>query len=237
MPIVDGNGRPRALIAAAVIVAVVVACGGAAATPVGVRPGSPSAAAGSTDSGTSAVPTTGVSGGSSPAIGADSPSPPIAGAPSSPATSGRSRVPIDLALLDILPTTVAGLPVTASTDPAGTDDPGLIDTVDRMVQAIVVDPATDAFAYVSVIALQPGVFDEGFFRSWRDSFDEGACSQAGGVGGHAETQIGGRTVYIGDCTGGVTTYHVRLDRRDAIVSVSSLGESRLGEQLVAALRP
>ena len=107
-----------------------------------------------------------------------------------------------------------------------------------MVQAIVVDPATDAFAYVSVIALQPGVFDEAFFRSWRDSFDDGACSQAGGVGGHAETQIGGRTVVHRRTApvGSPPTTSVSTDEM-LIVSVSSLGESRLGEQLVAALRP
>ncbi len=194
------------------------------------------------------------SSGSSPTTGEASRSPAIAsvpvgsgatgGATPAPATAGGGSpgssapaVPIDPALLEVLPPTVAGLPITPSSDPAGADDPGLIDTVDRMAQAIVVDPATDGFAFISVIAPQPGVFDEAFYRSWRDTFDDGACSQAGGVGGHAEAQIGGRTTYIGHCTGGVTTYHVRLEDRDLIVSVSSLGETRLGEQVLAALRP
>ena len=146
-------------------------------------------------------------------------------------------MPIDPTLLEILPATVAGLPVTAVPDPSGTDDPGLIDSVERMAQALVVDPASDAFTFASVIVPRPGVFDDEFFRSWRDSFDEGACSQAGGVTGHAQATIGGRTTYIGSCEGGVLTYHVRLEDRDAIVSVSALGESRLGEQLVAGLRP
>jgi hypothetical protein len=146
-------------------------------------------------------------------------------------------VPIDPSLLEILPATVAGLPVAAVSDVSGADDPGLVETVDRMAQAVVVDPASDAFAYASVIVLKPGVFDDIYFRSWRDSFDEGACSQAGGITGHAEATIDGRTVYIGRCVGGVLTYHVRLDGRDAIVSVSALGESRLGERLVAGLRP
>ena len=106
-----------------------------------------------------------------------------------------------------------------------------------MVEAVVIDPASGDFAYGSVIVLRPGVFDDAYFRSWRDSFDEGACSQAGGVAGHAQATIGGRTTYLGTCAGGVTTYHVRLDDLDAIVSVSSLGDSRLGEQLVAGLRP
>jgi hypothetical protein len=152
-------------------------------------------------------------------------------------TATGATVPIDPSLLEILPASVAGLPVAAVPDPSGADDPGLVETVDRMVQAVVVDPASDAFAYASVIVLRPGVYDEAFFRSWRDSFDEGACSQAGGVTGHAEATIGGRTAFIGRCDGGVLTYHVRLDDRDAIVSVSALGDSRLGEQLVAGLRP
>jgi hypothetical protein len=145
-------------------------------------------------------------------------------------------VPIDPSLLEVLPSMVAGLPVTAA-DPSGADDPGLVQTVERMAQGVVIDPATGDFAYASVIVLEPGVFDEAFYRSWRDSFDEGACSQAGGVSGHAQTTIAGRTVFVGRCTGGVLTYHVRLDRPDAIVSVSSLGASRLGEQLLAGLRP
>jgi len=166
---------------------------------------------------------------------ASSASPPPAASPDGSAAG--ATVPIDQTLLEILPATVAGLPVTAVPDPSGTDDPGLIDSVDRMAQALVVDPGSDAFTFASVIVLRPGVFDDEFFRSWRDSFDEGACSQAGGVTGHAQATIGGRTAYIGRCEGGVLTYHVRLDDRDAIVSVSALGETRLGEQLMAGLRP
>ncbi len=148
-----------------------------------------------------------------------------------------ATVPIDTTLLDLLPASIAGIPVTAVPDPSGADDPGLVQTVERMAQAVVIDPASGDFAYASVIVLQPGVFDAAFYRSWRDSFDEGACSQAGGVTGHAQAAIGGRTAYIGRCGGGVLTYHVRLDDRDAIVSVSSLGATKLGEQLLAGLRP
>jgi hypothetical protein len=57
------------------------------------------------------------------------------------------------------------------------------------------------------------------------------------VTGHDQTSIGGRTTYVGRCGGGVLTYHVRLDTEDAIVSVSSLGKSLLGEQIVTGLRP
>jgi hypothetical protein len=154
---------------------------------------------------------------------------------SSPSATGS--VTIDPSLLDVLPATVSGLPVAAIPSPAGADDPALAETVEGMAQAFVIDPATSDFAYGSVIALRPGIYDATYFRSWRDSFDEGACSQSGGVVGHAETTIAGRTVYIGRCDGGVSTYHVRLDERDAIVSISAFGEHRLGELLLADLRP
>jgi hypothetical protein len=175
---------------------------------------------------------------SPPASAPPSVSPSVSLAPSAPVeTSTGLTVPIDTALLDVLPASIAGITVTAATDPSGADDPGLVQTVERMAQAVVIDPASGEFAFASVIVLEPGVFDAAFYRSWRDSFDEGACSQAGGVVGHAQAAIGGRTAYIGRCGGGVLTYHVRLDARNAIVSVSSLGASKLGEQLVAGLRP
>lgn len=202
-----------------VLCAVVAACAPAApvSVPASVAPRSPGP--------TGAVPVT-------PPGGAASSTPTA----TAPADSGAASVPIDPSLLGILPSTVAGLPVTAA-EPSGADDPGLIQTVERMAQGVVIDPVSGDFAYASVIVLEPGVLDEAFYRSWRDSFDEGACSQAGGVSGHAQATIGGRTAFIGRCAGGLLTYHVRLQGPDTIVSVSSLGSSRLGEQLVAGLRP
>jgi hypothetical protein len=146
-------------------------------------------------------------------------------------------VPVDQTLLELLPASVNGLALEPVTDPQGADDPALVDTVDRLAQSMLFDPASGDFAYVSVIALRPGVFDEAYFRSWRDSFDEGVCSQSDGLAGHAQAVIGGRTVFIGRCEGGVTTYHVRLGSDDAIVSVSELLDSRLGERIMAGLRP
>lgn len=165
-----------------------------------------------------------------------SPTPGGSAGASAPA-SGAPAVTVDPTLLAILPATVAGLAVSPVPDPTGLTDPALVASVDRIAQAFVVDPASGDFAYASIVVLRPGVFGDAFFRSWRDSFDDGACSQAGGVAGHAEAQIGGRTAYIGRCDGGVLTYHVRLEDRDAIVSVSSLGETHLGEQVLAGLRP
>ena len=61
----------------------------------------------------------------------------------------------------------------------------------------------------------------------------GACAQAGGVAGNAETQLGGRTVYIGTCAGGLRTYHAWIDEpgRDrvrALVRGRALGRAAHG---------
>jgi hypothetical protein len=85
------------------------------------------------------------------------------------------------------------------------------------------------------VKLKPGVFSDAFIRDWRDSIDQGVCGQAGGVSGNAQATMDGRTVYIGTCEGGVHTYHVHLDGPDVIISANSVGDGRLGEQLMDSL--
>ncbi|MEO8228287.1 MAG: hypothetical protein ABI628_00845 [Chloroflexota bacterium] len=162
----------------------------------------------------------------------------LAPAESDPAESlAAGLIPVDPTLLDLLPATVNGVALDPEPDPEGANDPALVDSVDRLAQGILVDPASSDFVVVSVIALRPGVFDQAYFRSWRDSFDEGACSQSDGLAGHAQAVIAGRTVFIGRCTGGVTTYHTWVASHNAIVSISELLDTRLGEQVMAGLRP
>jgi hypothetical protein len=160
--------------------------------------------------------------------------------PSSP-PGPSGDVAVDLALLEHLPASVDG--VTVEPDPATSaqvaSDPSLSDSASGLAVALAIaagSSVADDLAIVSVVRLRPGIFDEGFFRSWRDSYDEAACDAAGGVSGRAEAQIGGRTTFIGTCAGGAHTYHVRLESDDAIiVSVTAVGERRLGEQVVAGL--
>ena len=162
----------------------------------------------------------------------------LAPAESDPAESlAAGLIPVDPTLLDLLPATVNGVALDPEPDPEGANDPALVDSVDRLAQAILVDPASSDFVVISVIALRPGVFDQAYFRSWRDSFDEGACSQSDALAGHAQAVIAGMTVFIGRCTGGVTTYHTWLASHRAIVSISELLDTRLGEQVMAGLRP
>lgn len=181
--------------------------------------------------GTPLLPTTEISVATPPP-----PSPAEAPAVAPPPTGARV-VAYDETLLDVLPGDVDGLPVTPVPEAAAdiAADPDLVAAGDRLALGMVVDPAGE-LAVAAVILLRPGVFSEQFWRDWRDSYDAGACAQAGGVRGNAEARIGGRLVHIATCEGGARTYHVHLERRGVLVSITSIGESRrLGERLVAAL--
>jgi hypothetical protein len=165
--------------------------------------------------------------------------PPPVVVPVSPGQSGSSGpVAIDPSLLDHLPAQVDGLDVMRSPeyDALAVADPAVVAYGEGIATAIVADPASEAFATVTIVRFRPGVLNDGRFRDWRDSFDLGVCERAGGVTGNAEASIGGRLTYIGTCGEGVHTYHVRLDDSRVLVSVSALGDRRLGELLVQQLR-
>jgi hypothetical protein len=196
---------------------VVTACGGP-------TPGSPTPASSATGLATSGAP-------------ASSPSP--TGSPD-PSPIPSSDVAVDLTLADHLPASVDG--VALEPDPATSAqvaaDPGLSEAASALLVSLAAtgSETADDLAIVSVVRLRPGVFGDAFFRSWRDSYDGAACEAAGGVSGHAETEIGGRATYIGTCAGGAHTYHVRLEGEDdVVVSVTAVGDRRLGEQVIAGL--
>lgn len=153
--------------------------------------------------------------------------------------TAATAVAIDRSLLDILPPTVDGLPVVDSPDgeAAALGDPLLSRVASGIAAGFALEPTGGDFVYAVVVRTFPGSMDAAAFRDWRDSYDQGACEQAGGVTGNAETEIGGRTVYIGSCAGGLRTYHLWLVERGVLISASAVGERRLGEVLVSNLRP
>jgi hypothetical protein len=181
-------------------------------------------------------------------VDAGSPSPPATGTPgstispasstSSTAPSASASIPIDPSLLGVLPAEVGGLPLTEDPATEATDAADPAHTVDlaALARGIVADPASGNLSVASVVRLKQGVYTDAYYRSWRDTFDEGVCSRAGGVAGSAESTIAGRTVFIGHCNQGVLTYHVYLAERGLIASIMSLGDKRLGEQLVRGIR-
>ncbi len=153
-------------------------------------------------------------------------------------TPAAALIPVDRALLVVLPPTVGGILVEPSAEAeASIGSSGeLVGLVERFAAAVAVDPQTGDFAFVAVLAVSSSLLDDAAFRSYRDTYDDGACSQSGGVAGNAETEVDGRTVFIGTCGGGLHTYHVRIDDRSLLVSVSAVGAARLGEQLMGDLR-
>lgn len=165
--------------------------------------------------------------------------------PTDPATPGPADpsaptgpvvlIEVDDDLLAVLPAAVDGQGLTLDTETAASvaGDPDL--AADVAALAVGLYAGAQDYAVVSVARLRDGVFDEAWFRAWRDSFDAAVCEQAGGVDGHAEAPIAGRTVYIGTCAGGVRTYHVRLARPDRVISLQALGDARYGELILAGL--
>jgi hypothetical protein len=153
-----------------------------------------------------------------------------------PATSGASPIPTDDALLDLLPAKLDGLnrQVDPSVDASIAADPDLARLARSFATALYIDPSTSEFAYASVVRLRRELSaDES--RSYRDSFDAAACSQAGGLARTAEAAIGGHQTFIGTCAGGVRTYHVELDDGAMILSMSEAGDRRLAELLIGGL--
>jgi hypothetical protein len=174
---------------------------------------------------------------------------PVAGSPSatpsaragSPDASGLT-VEVDPGLLDVLPGQVDGLSLTYDAENTArvAADPTLAPQASALAMAIAVAPGASGstdLAVVSVVHVRdPSVGDE-WFRQWRDSYDQSACESAGGVSGHAQASIAGRTVFIGSCAGGAFTYHVRLADGSIVVSALSVGPRRLGEKVMEGIKP
>ena len=97
-------------------------------------------------------------------------------------------------------------------------------------------PAAD-FAIVSVLRLRDPSVGTEWFRQYRDTYDAAACAQAGGVERHSESDFGPNHTFIAGCAGGAFTLHVRLSARGVVVSITSVGPARLGQQIAADAIP
>jgi hypothetical protein len=160
--------------------------------------------------------------------------------PSAGTSPGASpAVPIDPTLLAILPLTVDGQTITEVPEVEANlvTDPNLIANASGLAVALGIDVGSGQFAYIAVIQLKPLVFGNAFYLSWRQSYDEGACSQSNGLKSTGRTTIAGRQVFTGTCLGGADTYHVHLVAPDRLVSITSVGTSHYGALVLAALKP
>lgn len=186
------------------------------------------------------VPSAGPS--SAPSAGPVAPATPEAlatnGPPPSPTPDDAGPIVLDEALLGILPAEIGSTPVKEDLDAASLalSDPVLDQVASAVDAGVAFDAGGGNLVLALVVRLRPGAFGEELFRQWRDSYDEGACAQAGGVVGHAEADIGGRKTYVTSCVEGIYTYHVWLQDQGLLVAASSIGEGRFGEQLLEGLR-
>lgn len=159
------------------------------------------------------------------------------GPPPSPSPpDDATGVLLDPTVLTVLPPTIDGVLLNEDATEAAT----LLNTLDlgRVAEAADAAVAVDGSNLVVawVVRLRPGAFGETAFQQWRDSYDEGACTAAGGVLGRAQAELGGRNTYVTSCVAGLRTYHVWLEARDLLLSASSVGEGRFGEKLMATLQ-
>ncbi len=169
------------------------------------------------------------------------PASPTGSVTASARAAGAGTIVVDDTLIALLPTEVGGVALTADAATAAdiATDPALAGAVAGVAVATAfgaepTDTGPD-YVVVTLARLEPGVFDEAFFRDWRDSFDGAVCEQAGGVDGHAETEIAAHPTFIGTCVGGVRTYHVYLPASDVVVSMQGSGEGRYGERVIEGL--
>jgi hypothetical protein len=162
------------------------------------------------------------------------------GPPASLAPGATPLVRIDPGLLAVLPQTVGGQSVLESSegDADASTNASLALVAQSAVGALAIDPGPGDFVLALVVRLKPGALDDAGFRNWRDNFDAGACA-ATGIAGHAESQIGGRTVYVATCGGNdpIRTYHAWIADSQLLISASSHGSRDFGELLFAALNP
>jgi hypothetical protein len=208
-----------AIAAVAVLVVILAGCGPAQPTP---------------------SPAGSVSGSLAPAATSERSPSPVANQSPSAAASPGAGVQVDPGLLDVAPNPVDGVTLTFDPDTSAeiAADPAVAVDAASLAVGLAVGPAAsgaDDLAIVSVVKLRDPDRDEAWFRDWRDTYDQAACSQAGGIIGNAEAELGGGTVYIGSCGGGALTYHTRLSPDGIVVSVTAVGNRRLGEKVMAGL--
>lgn len=147
----------------------------------------------------------------------------------------------DPALFEVLPDTsdVFSLTYDPVTTAAIASDPALDPAVDSIATGLyrLRDAAPDGpdFAIVNVVHLRAPAVEGDWFRSWRETYDEAACAQAGGVIRRAQTPVGALIVHVGSCAGGAFTYHARLNEGNVILSMTSVGPARIGQTVAERL--
>jgi hypothetical protein len=180
---------------------------------------------------------------SAPASASASAGPSAAASPTEPGETGPplpAGVIVDPGLLEVLPAEVDGVGLQPDPDTAAevAADPMLAESALSLAVALAVAPGASGgenLAVANVIRLRPDVFDEVFYRGWRDAYNEAACAVAGGVESESQDEIGGRQTQIATCAGGALTYHTFLVDQGFLISITASGERRLGELILESV--
>ena len=180
----------------------------------------------------------GPAGSGQPAAATDDAPPTLGPPPSATPRDDTSPVTLDPTLLAFLPESVNGIPLAESVDEAtqALSDESLPRIATSVDAAVAVDTASGNLVYAWVVRLRPDRFSDEIYRQWRDSYDEGACSAAGGATGNAEATIDDRTVFITSCAQGLRAYHTWLQDEGILISASAIGDGKFGELLMDNLR-
>jgi hypothetical protein len=138
----------------------------------------------------------------------------------------------------VLPRTVGGQSVLESSDgdADASTNAALALIAESAVGALAIELGPGDFVLAIVVRLKPDALDDAGFRNWRDEYDTGVCAGTG-IAGHAQSQIGGRTVYVATCGNGLHTYHAWIPGSRILVSASSGGSRDFGQLLFGELKP
>jgi ABC-type glycerol-3-phosphate transport system substrate-binding protein len=169
-----------------------------------------------------------------------SPSPTYTAVPIGPTawpsgTTGQYGLRIDPSLLGKLPGHAGALPITedAGSEAAVLDDADAAKTIDRYVAASAGGLGDPDWLNIAVVHFKPDSQNGDVYSAWVDQYAKGACSQAGGVSGTDQQDIGDFRPDISTCAGGITVY--TFQRGDwVVVSMYELGPKHIGRALIAA---
>jgi len=156
----------------------------------------------------------------------------------SPTLDTDAPAEIDATLLDYLPATVDDVAIAENIDEAAVAiaDPTVAQIATAVDVGVALDEPSGNLVTAHVVRIRDGAFDDATYRTWRDTFDAGACAAGGGVKGRAETTIDARTVFITTCVTGLRAYHVWIPDEDVVISAASVGTGDFGRLLMDGLQ-
>ena len=151
-------------------------------------------------------------------------------------TTGQFGLKIDPSLLGKLPAHAGAAPILedAGSEAIVLDDADAAKTIDRYVAASAGGLGDPDWLNIAVVHFKTESQNEDVYSNWVEQYAAGACSQASGVSGTDQQDIGDFRVDISTCAGGITVY--TFQRGDGVViSMYELGPKHIGRALIAAI--